>query len=114
MISCAVLKVGTTFAAWGMLPRFALAGGRDPRFVFVVLRGALDGLAAVPPVGDPDYTALRGHLAIPSSGEGAALCLDDVFALNPNMAVIVAIGVNSDGRARCSAWTLGLFEAETS
>ena len=26
----------------------------DARFVFVLLRGALDGLSAVPPVGDPD------------------------------------------------------------
>ena len=44
----------------------------DSRFVFVLLRGALDGLSAVPPVGDPDYAGLRGQIAIARSGEGAA------------------------------------------
>ena len=74
-----------------MLPRFALAGDRDPRFVFVILRGALDGLAAVPPIGDPDYAGLRGDLALPAGGEGAALKLDDMFGLNPNMPSLKAM-----------------------
>ncbi|MFT3906522.1 MAG: DUF1501 domain-containing protein [Steroidobacteraceae bacterium] len=55
------------------------------RFVFVILRGALDGLAAVPPLGDPDYARLRRELAIPASGAGAALPLDHTFALNPGL-----------------------------
>jgi uncharacterized protein (DUF1501 family) len=55
----------------------------DARFVFVLLRGALDGLNAVPPVGDPDYAALRGQIAIPRSGEGAALPLTGPFGLHP-------------------------------
>ena len=38
----------------------ARAEGRDPRLLVIVLRGALDGLAAVAPVGDPDWVALRG------------------------------------------------------
>ena len=50
--------------AWSQMPRLAFAAGRDPRLVVVILRGALDGLAAVPPIGDPDYAALRGDLAI--------------------------------------------------
>jgi uncharacterized protein (DUF1501 family) len=43
------------------------------RLVFIVMRGALDGLAAVPPYGDPDYAALRRELALkaPARGGGA-------------------------------------------
>jgi uncharacterized protein (DUF1501 family) len=53
------------------------------RFVFVLLRGALDGLNAVPPVGDPDYAGLRGQIAIARSSEGAALPLTTEFGLHP-------------------------------
>lgn len=55
----------------------------DSRFVFVLLRGALDGLSAVPPVGDPAYAGLRGQIALAKSGEDAALPLDGTFALHP-------------------------------
>src|SRR5688572_16221771 len=55
----------------------------DSRFVFVLLRGALDGLSAVPAVGDPDYAALRGQIALAKSGSDAALPLDGTFALHP-------------------------------
>jgi uncharacterized protein (DUF1501 family) len=57
----------------------------DSRFVFVLLRGALDGLTAVPPVGDPDYAALRGQIALAKSGADAALPLEGVFGLHPSM-----------------------------
>ncbi|HVW68833.1 MAG TPA: DUF1501 domain-containing protein [Steroidobacteraceae bacterium] len=52
------------------------------RFVFVILRGALDGLAAVPPYGDPDYANLRRDLAIPGSG---LLPLNELFGLHPSL-----------------------------
>src|SRR5262245_21080491 len=55
----------------------------DSRFVFVLLRGALDGLSAVPPVGDPDYAALRGQIALTKSGDNAALPLDGTFGQHP-------------------------------
>ncbi|MGD9739312.1 MAG: DUF1501 domain-containing protein [Bauldia sp.] len=71
--------------AWAGLPRVASAASRDPRLVVVILRGALDGLAAVPPIGDPDYAALRGDLAVGASGREAALPLDGFFALNDAM-----------------------------
>lgn len=65
--------------------RLALADAPgDARFVFVLLRGALDGLSAVPPIGDPAYAALRGQIALAKSGEGAALPLDATFALHPS------------------------------
>jgi uncharacterized protein (DUF1501 family) len=67
-----------------MASRLAFASApTDARFVFVLLRGAMDGLSAVPPVGDPDYAGLRGQIALARSGEGAALPLDGPFALHP-------------------------------
>ena len=51
----ALLLGGASFAAWAYLPKFARAAdGRDPRLIVVILRGALDGLATVAPVADPD------------------------------------------------------------
>jgi uncharacterized protein (DUF1501 family) len=74
-----------SLALWSLMPKMALAGMRDPRLLVVVLRGGLDGLAAVAPVGDPDYTRLRGDIVLPTSGDGAGLPLDGYFALNGAM-----------------------------
>jgi uncharacterized protein (DUF1501 family) len=71
--------------AWTQLPRLARAEGRDPRLLVIVLRGALDGLGAVAPVGDPDWIALRGDRALLLEGKTPALPLDAFFALNPAM-----------------------------
>ncbi len=71
--------------AWAHLPRVARAEGRDPRMLTIVLRGALDGLAAVAPVGDLDWIKLRGDKALRLDGKTAALPLDSMFALNPAM-----------------------------
>jgi len=69
-------------------PHLALAAAPgDRRFVLVILRGALDGLAAVPPYGDPDYQRLRGQLAIAEPGkESGALDLGGQFGLHPALA----------------------------
>jgi uncharacterized protein (DUF1501 family) len=81
-----VLRGMALFSGWAFAPRLvSAAGGRDPRFLFVILRGALDGLAAVAPIGDPDYETARGGLIIPAEGPEAGLPLGDFFALNPNM-----------------------------
>jgi uncharacterized protein (DUF1501 family) len=71
--------------AWPFLPRLARAEGRDPRMLTIILRGALDGLAAVAPVGDPDWVKLRGDKALVLDGKTPALALDGFFALNPAM-----------------------------
>jgi uncharacterized protein (DUF1501 family) len=71
--------------AWAFVPKIARAEGRDPRFLTIVLRGALDGLAAVAPVGDPDWIKLRGDSALKRDGANPGLPLDDLFALNPAM-----------------------------
>ena len=80
-----VLLASGTLFAWTYLPKMALAEGRDPRFLAIILRGALDGLAAVAPVGDPDWVALRGDSALTLQGKTPALKLNDFFALNPAM-----------------------------
>ena len=79
-----MLASGVLFA-WAHLPKLARAEGRDPRLLVIVLRGALDGLAAVAPVGDPDWVKLRGDNALALDGKMPALPLDAFFALNPAM-----------------------------
>ena len=79
-----LFALGTLFA-WAHLPKIARAEGRDPRFLTIILRGALDGLATVAPVGDPDWLALRGDNALALDGKLPALKLDEFFALNPAM-----------------------------
>jgi len=82
----ALLLGGASFAAWAHLPKFARAAdGRDPRLIVVILRGALDGLATVAPVGDPDYAGLHGSIALTHDGPHAAVMLDSFFALHPAM-----------------------------
>jgi uncharacterized protein (DUF1501 family) len=71
--------------AWGAVPRVARAEGRDPRLLTIVLRGGLDGLAVVAPVGDPDWVKLRSDKSLTADGPTPALPLDGFFALNPAM-----------------------------
>jgi uncharacterized protein (DUF1501 family) len=80
--------LGTTGAmfAWAFMPKFAHAsGGRDPRFITIILRGALDGLTAAPPIGDPNYEELRREIALRADGPTPVLPLDGFFALHPSM-----------------------------
>ncbi len=79
-----LLGSGALFA-WTQAPRHARAEGRDPRFLAVVLRGGLDGLGVVAPVGDPHWRALRGDKGLAIDGQNPALPLDAFFALNPAM-----------------------------
>lgn len=64
-------------------PVMALAqAASDRRFVFIIQRGAADGLDTIIPYGDPGYARLRGAQAIDPA---AAIRLDAHFALNPAM-----------------------------
>lgn len=81
-----LLGVGA-LAASAALPRlvFAKTGG-ESRLVVVILRGALDGLAAAPPYGDPHYAHLHRELAIAAPGVAdGALELDAMFGLHPSL-----------------------------
>ncbi|QDX25881.1 DUF1501 domain-containing protein [Sphingomonas suaedae] len=67
----------------GFAPRLAFAqAATDRRFVFIIQRGAADGLATVAPVGDPAFAAQRGVLA---EEFGDAPKLDAMFALHPRL-----------------------------
>lgn len=75
-----------TGLALGADARLSLAAApvaqpQDKRLVLVILRGGLDGLAAVPAVGDPALMAARAAL-VPSG----ARPLDSLFALHPALA----------------------------
>jgi uncharacterized protein (DUF1501 family) len=70
-------------AATGMAlaPTISFAAAEtDRRLVVIMLRGAMDGLSAVPASGDPDYHGARTGLAV----EGP-LVLDATFGLNPSL-----------------------------
>ncbi|HEY1725399.1 MAG TPA: DUF1501 domain-containing protein [Steroidobacteraceae bacterium] len=86
-----LLKLGLAATGSAFAARLCLAapGASSSRFVFIILRGALDGLSAVPPYGDPDYARLRGDLAIAApGGNDSALPLDAHFGLNPGLAFL--------------------------
>jgi len=77
----AAMAASPLVTAW---PGLAFANaGIDARFVLLILRGALDGLAAVPATGDPDYAAARGDLAL---ARQELLTLDSIFSLHPRLA----------------------------
>ncbi len=72
---------------------FAQAAG-ERRFVFIIQRGAADGLHTLIPHADPHYASLRGALAIEPD---AALKLDGSFALHPALGGIADL--YRDGQA---------------
>lgn len=84
---------GTLTAAGALVlwPKLTFAAtGSDTRFLLVLLRGGLDGLEAVPPYGDPGYSAIRGALALSPDGSNKpnvppAHKLDSTFALHPSL-----------------------------
>lgn len=76
------LALGCSAAASPFLTpvTFASAPG-DNRLVVIVLRGAMDGLDVVRPLGDPNYAALR-----PTLLQDDSVDLDDFFGLHPALA----------------------------
>lgn len=63
----------------------------DRRFIFIIQRGAADGLNTVIPYADPAYAKLRGALAIDVS---QANKLDGMFALHPSLAETAKLYAN--------------------
>jgi uncharacterized protein (DUF1501 family) len=88
-----LLTTSATLTLLAPFARFAAAAPNpDARFVLVILRGGLDGLAAVPPYAEPQYAALRGPLALTRPGtDGGALDLDGTFGLHPALANVHAM-----------------------
>lgn len=83
---------GSALAASAALPSLGFAGSASdgsPRLVVVILRGALDGLAAMPPYADPNYEGLHRELAIAAPGaDDGALALDGSFGLHPSLSFL--------------------------
>jgi uncharacterized protein (DUF1501 family) len=81
--------IGASAVALGS-PRVSFAAApTDNRLVVVILRGALDGLAAVPPYGEKRYAERRANLALPMPGEAdGILALAQGFGLHPALAPI--------------------------
>jgi len=67
---------------------FAKINGTDKRFIFVILRGAMDGLAAVAPYGDPNYETARGELAY---SKDELVDLDGFFGLSKSLSALAPI-----------------------
>ena len=66
------------------LPKMAFArANTQRRFVFIIQRGAADGLSIAAPTGDPSFAGIRGDFAQESAG-GAKL--DSFFTLHPALA----------------------------
>lgn len=78
---CATSAAGL-LSPWGSLALAASPSNaaHSNRLVFVILRGGMDGLTAVPAVGDPSFADARGALGVFAS---EPLKLDNTFALNP-------------------------------
>jgi uncharacterized protein (DUF1501 family) len=86
------MTAASALAVWDAPFRFAFADApTDRRLVVVILRGALDGLAAVPPHGDKDYASVRGKLALDVSGGAGLHDLDGFWGLNPSFTNLKAM-----------------------
>jgi uncharacterized protein (DUF1501 family) len=73
------LGTAALFAA----PRVLFAqAATERRFIFIIQRGAADGLNTVIPYAEPAYANARGALAIDAAG---ALKIDGTFALHPSL-----------------------------
>ena len=98
--------VGAAALACTMPARLAFAApsnakaDKQQRLVIVLLRGALDGLAAVPAIGDPSWADLRGNAEAAARSralnaaagvavaQGSMMPLDTTFALHPALATL--------------------------
>jgi uncharacterized protein (DUF1501 family) len=79
----------------GLMARVADAAvPANRKFVVVICRGGMDGLSVAPPVGDSDYRALRGGLALGDT----ALKLDGTFGLHPNLPSVHALALAGQAR----------------
>ena len=69
------------------------------KLIVLVCRGAMDGLSVSPPIGDADYAALRGRIAIaPFGAPDGALKLDDTFGLHPALKAAYKLCLAGQGR----------------
>ncbi|HTH17363.1 MAG TPA: hypothetical protein VL974_11970, partial [Magnetospirillum sp.] len=82
-----VLISGAAGMLVGLAPGLSAAAlPGEARLVVVLLRGGMDGLHAVPPVGDPAYARARGAMALERE---MVLPLDNTYAFHPALAPLL-------------------------
>ena len=82
----ALLGIATSFSI-GQATLALASAPTDKRLVVIILRGALDGMAAVVPYGDPGLAGLRGEIVSPAPGQpNGLLDLGGFFGLHPALA----------------------------
>jgi uncharacterized protein (DUF1501 family) len=81
------IQLGGLGLSAGLIPGLAFArAATDKRLIFIIQRGAADGLGTIIPTGDPQLMAQRGVLAV----EGGAK-LNSFFTLHPSMTETAAL-----------------------
>ena len=80
----------------GLMPQVTFANAKsenDSRFVLIVLRGGMDGLNTVVPVGDKYYATARGDLALSAD---SVLAMDGMFGMNPALKPLYELYKNGE------------------
>ena len=82
--------VGCSAAAHPLMTSMTFAAlPSDNRLVVIILRGAMDGLDAIQPYGDPMLARLRREIS--GGPQAGALDLDGFYALHPNLAPLMPL-----------------------
>lgn len=104
------LTLGGAAGALAAFPTFAWGAQTGPearKLAVVILRGGLDGLQAVPAIGDPNWTAARKALAEPLPQIGDYLPINETFALDARLANLAALFKSGEAlavHAACSPY----------
>jgi uncharacterized protein (DUF1501 family) len=78
-----LLISGIAGISTALAPRMAFAAAEtDRRFIFIIQRGAADGLGILAPTGDPAFASARGEIA---ASAASGVKLDSMFTLNPSL-----------------------------
>ena len=76
-----LIQLGSLGLSAGLIPGLAFArAATDKRLIFIIQRGAADGLGTIIPTGDPQLLAQRGTLAVDGGTK-----LNSFFTLHPSM-----------------------------
>lgn len=78
----AMLGVTAGLFSWAYMPRYAEAATGGARLLVVILRGGMDGINVVVPIGDRHYVSMRGNIAIPAN---ATIRISSLYGLHPSL-----------------------------
>ena len=97
MVGCSAAIAGLAGSRFNSLAFADPGSGSNEVLVVIFLRGGMDGLNFMPPIGGVDrgyYEAARPQLQIPDAGAGAALPLAGQFGLHPDAAPLLDLYTN--------------------